>query len=63
MYACRTLEPVLGWTIHHSIVEFEGKWSLFYHDCELSKGVDYPMSVKMGELVYDDNGKLSLAEN
>src|SRR5690625_7581126 len=27
------LEPVLGWTNHHSVVEVEGKWYLFYHDC------------------------------
>lgn len=61
-YAGRILEPVLGWTTHHSIVEFKGKWYLFYHDCELSKGVDHLRSVKMREIVYDDQGKISLAE-
>lgn len=25
-YQGRILEPVQGWTTHHSIVEFEGKW-------------------------------------
>src|SRR5690606_22117219 len=24
------LEPVVGWTSHHSIVEFKDKWYLFY---------------------------------
>ncbi|OCT46991.1 Xylosidase/arabinosidase [Cladophialophora carrionii] len=61
-YGGRILEPVLGWTTHHSIVEFKGKWYLFYHDCELSKGVDHLRSVKMREIVYDHDGKISLAE-
>jgi len=61
-YAGKILDPVLGWTTHHSIVEFQDKWYLFYHDCELSKGVDHLRSVKMRELVYDEAGKLSLAE-
>lgn len=26
------LTPVVGWTTHHSIVEFRGKWYLFHHD-------------------------------
>ena len=28
-YRGRILEPVIGWTMHHSIVEFQGKWYLF----------------------------------
>ncbi|KAJ5630504.1 Xylosidase/arabinosidase [Penicillium longicatenatum] len=62
-YQGRILEPVLGWTTHHSIVEFQGKWYLFYHDCELSKGVDHLRSVKMREIVYDEEGKIHLAES
>lgn len=27
------LLPVLGWTTHHSIIEYEGKWYLFYRVC------------------------------
>ena len=33
-YKGKILEPVLGWTNHHSIVEFKGKWYLFYHDAQ-----------------------------
>ncbi|KAF7558525.1 hypothetical protein G7046_g5632 [Stylonectria norvegica] len=55
-YGGRIMEPVLGWTTHHSIVEFEGKTYLFYHDCELSKGVDHLRSVKVKEIFYDDEG-------
>jgi len=61
-YGGRILEPVVGWTTHHSIVEFQGRWWLFYHDCELSKGVDHLRSVKMRELVYDDQGKLTVKD-
>lgn len=57
-YAGRILEPVLGWTTHHSIVEFEGRTYLFYHDCELSKGVNHLRSVKVKEIFYDGDGKI-----
>jgi beta-xylosidase len=30
------MKPVEGWTTHHSIVEFKGKWYIFYHDTEIS---------------------------
>jgi len=58
----RILEPVVGWTTHHSIIEFKGKWYLFYHDSSLSKGESHLRSVKVREIVYDDQGKISLAE-
>ncbi|KAI1634620.1 glycoside hydrolase family 43 protein [Biscogniauxia mediterranea] len=57
-YAGRILEPVLGWTTHHSIVEFEGRWWLFYHDCELSGGVSHLRCVKVTEIFYDDEGRI-----
>ena len=57
-YAGRILNPVVGWTSHHSIVEFDGKWYLFYHDSSLSKGVTHLRSVKVTELVHDANGKI-----
>lgn len=60
-YAGRILEPVEGWTTHHSIVEFQGKWWLFYHDTSLS-GKNHLRCVKMRELVYDAEGKLKLAQ-
>lgn len=57
-YAGRILEPVLGWTTHHSIVEFQGRWWLFHHDCELSKGVNHLRNVKVKEIFYDKVGKI-----
>ncbi|KAH8884229.1 glycoside hydrolase family 43 protein [Thozetella sp. PMI_491] len=57
-YGGRILEPVLGWTTHHSIVEFQGRWWLFHHDCEISKGVSHLRNVKVKEIFYDDDGKI-----
>ncbi|KMT67026.1 glycoside hydrolase family 43 protein [Catenovulum maritimum] len=52
------LEPVIGWTNHHSIMEYQGKWYLFYHDSSLSKGQTHLRSVKMAEIKYDAQGKI-----
>ncbi len=52
------LEPVLGWTNHHSIVEFQGKWYLFYHDSSLSGGKTHLRSVKLAELHYNPDGTI-----
>ena len=50
------LKEVLGWTTHHSIVEWEGKWWLFYHDASLSGGKNHLRSVKVREIVYGGEG-------
>lgn len=55
-YAGRILEPVIGWTSHHSISQFDGKWYLFYHDSSLSKGITHLRCMKVTELHYDDSG-------
>ncbi len=52
------LNPVVGWTNHHSIAEFNNKWYLFYHDSSLSKGVTHLRSVKVTELKYNDDGTI-----
>lgn len=52
------LEPVIGWTSHHSIVEFKGKWYLFYHDTELSGGKTHLRNIKVTELKYDANDRI-----
>ncbi|HEY6504995.1 MAG TPA: glycoside hydrolase family 43 protein [Chitinophagaceae bacterium] len=58
IYAGRILNPVVGWTSHHSICEFNGKWYLFYHDSSLSKGVTHLRSVKITGLEYNDDGTI-----
>ncbi|APS38673.1 MULTISPECIES: glycoside hydrolase family 43 protein [Salegentibacter] len=57
------LEPVVGWTNHHSIVEYEGKWYLFYHDSSLSDGKTYLRSMKMMEIEHDENGKIKTMQS
>ena len=52
------LTPVLGWTTHHSIVEYKGQWYLFYHDCELSKGINHKRNVKFCKLEYRADGSI-----
>ncbi len=52
------LKPVLGWTNHHSIVEYNGKWYLFFHDSSLSGGKTYLRSVKATELNYNEDGTI-----
>ena len=52
------LTPVLGWTTHHSILEFKGKWYLFYHDCERSKGVNHKRNVKFCTLEFNPDGTI-----
>lgn len=51
------LNPVQGWTNHHSIVEVDGKWYIFYHDTELS-GQTYLRNVKMTELTHNPDGTI-----
>lgn len=57
-YQGKILNPVVGWTSHHSICEFEGKWYLFYHDSSLSEGVTHLRSIKVAEITYDQAGKI-----
>jgi hypothetical protein len=52
------LNPVVGWTNHHSIIEVGHKWYLFYHDSSLSKGVTHLRCVKVTELRYNDDGSI-----
>jgi hypothetical protein len=61
-YAGRILNPVVGWTSHHSIVEFENEWYLFYHDSSLSKGVTHLRSIKVTKLIHDENGFIKTIE-
>ena len=57
-YGGRILNPVIGWTTHHSICEYEGQWYLFYHDSILSKGLTHLRSVKMTPISYRPDGSI-----
>lgn len=52
------LTPVLGWTTHHCIAEFQGKWYLFHHDCQPSGGRTWLRSLKVVELKYNTDGTI-----
>lgn len=57
-YGGKILEPVFGWTNHHSIVDYNGKWFLFYHDSSLSGGKTHLRCVKMTELIHNPDGSI-----
>ena len=57
-YKGRIMEPVLGWTTHHSILEIDGEWYIFYHDCELSKGITHERCVKYTKLNISEDGTI-----
>lgn len=52
------LEPVVGWTTHHSIVEYKGQWYLFFHDCVPSDGKTWLRSMKVMTLEYNNDGTI-----
>jgi hypothetical protein len=53
--------PVQGWTTHHSIVEINGKWWLFYHDTQLSNK-NHLRSVKATELHFNPDGSIRMID-
>jgi len=57
-YQGKILNPVVGWTSHHSICKVDEKWYLFYHDSSLSKGVTHLRSIKVTEITYNEDGSI-----
>lgn len=57
-YGGRILEPVVGWTTHHSIVEFENEWYLFFHDSEESGGVSHKRNLRVKKLTHNPDGSI-----
>lgn len=56
------LTPVkAGWTTHHCIVEFKGKWYLFHHD-SVPSGKTWLRSLKVCELHYNADGTIQTIE-
>lgn len=52
------LTEMVGWTTHHSIVQFKGKWYLFHHDCVPSNGKTWLRSLKVVELEFEADGRI-----
>src|SRR5690606_16586976 len=57
-YRGRILEPVVGWTTHQSICEYQGQWYLFYHDSVHSQGITHLRTAKMTPLTYNPDGTI-----
>jgi hypothetical protein len=57
------LDPVVGWTTHHSIVEFKGQWYLCYHDCVPSNDITHLRSLKVQQLFYNEDGTIKKVVN
>lgn len=57
------LEPVVGWTTHHSIVQYKGKWYLFHHDCVPSNDITWLRSLKVLELDVNADGEIKTAKS
>lgn len=57
------LDPVVGWTTHHSIVEYKGEWYLFYHDCVPSNDTTWLRSLKVQKLYYNEDGTMQKVKN
>jgi len=53
------MKPVQGWTTHHSIIKFKGRWYLFYHDTELS-GKTHLRNIKVIGLQHNADGTIQL---
>jgi len=61
-YQGEILTPVVGWTTHHSIVQFNGKWYLFHHDSVPSGGRTWLRSLKVCPLTIDADGHIETVE-
>jgi hypothetical protein len=60
-YTGVVLNPVQGWTNHHSIVEVNGQWYIFYHDVQLS-GKTHLRNVKVTSLQHNGDGTIKTIE-
>ena len=50
--------PAGCWTNHHSLVEYQGQWILFYHANDLSPDFDKNRSARADYVSFEDDGKI-----
>ena len=50
--------PTGCWTNHHSIIEFNQQWYLFYHHNDLSPQFDKNRSVRLDSLFFEPDGRI-----
>jgi arabinoxylan arabinofuranohydrolase len=46
------------WTVHQSLVEYNGQWYLFYHDRDLSPNFDKARSIRADYLYFNEDGTI-----
>ncbi len=46
------------WTIHQSVVQYEGDWYFFYHDRDLSPDFDKARSIRADRLYFEADGTI-----
>jgi len=59
-YAGKVMEHAASVTQHGSVVEFRGKWYVFYHTSELSNGNSFRRSVCVDELTFGEDGRINM---
>ncbi|MGD0767441.1 MAG: family 43 glycosylhydrolase [Tepidisphaeraceae bacterium] len=59
-YAGKVMEHAASVTQHGSVVQFRGKWYVFYHTSELSNGNSFRRSVCVDELTFGEDGKINV---
>ncbi len=50
--------PTGCWTNHHSIVNYQNQWYLFYHHNDYSPDFDKNRAIRADSLFFDDNGAI-----
>lgn len=50
--------PTGCWTNHHSIIQYEDQWYLFYHHNDLSPDFDKNRSVRIDSLFFNEDGTI-----
>ena len=46
------------WTVHHSLLDWNGQWYLFYHDKDLSPSFDKNRSIRADKLFFNADGTI-----
>jgi hypothetical protein len=46
------------WTVHQSVLEYQGQWYLFYHDRDLSPAFDKHRSIRADRLSFNADGSI-----
>jgi hypothetical protein len=50
--------PTGCWTNHHSVIQFEGQWYLFYHHNDYSPQFDKARSIRADSLAFNNDGTI-----